>query len=74
LKIPDVQKGKNDYSDTAKAYIAVKFRSEVKYKDSEFTTISAECRSTREVEEVAETLIKDLRTLKKQANSFFKKR
>lgn len=49
----------------ASAYIALKKNS--------VTTISAECRSPREVEEAAEWLINELKTIKKQAVTFFEK-
>ena len=58
---------------TPKAYIAVKASSIVKAGKGEFPTISAECRTPREVEEAADELIKELRAIKKLAKSFFEK-
>ena len=59
--------------DTAKAYIAVKASSIVKVGKGEFPTISAECRTPREVEEAADELIKELRAIKKHAVRFFER-
>ena len=58
---------------TTSAYIAVKAYSGVKAGKGEFPIISAECCTTREVEEAADEIIKELREIKKQAKSFFEK-
>ena len=70
LKIP-AKNTENGFPDTAKTYIAVKARSIAKVGKGEFPTISAECRTPREVEEAADELIKELRAIKKLAKSFF---
>ena len=44
-----------------------------KIAEVEFKTISAECRTLREVEEAAGLLIKELKTIKNQAAKFFEK-
>ena len=74
LKIPANNKSENDTLDTARAYIAVKCSSIEEVGKVEFTTISPECRSLREVKEEADRLIKELNAIKKYAASFFKKR
>lgn len=56
----------------AKAYIAIKGSSTVKVDELEFKTISAECRTLKEVEEASDWLTKELKTIKKQAAKFFK--
>jgi hypothetical protein len=58
--------------DTARSYIAIKGSSSIKVDGKEFKTVSAECRTLREVEEAADGLIKELKTIKKQAEKFFK--
>ncbi len=59
--------------DTARAYIALKLGSTARVNQTEFTTISEECRTSEEVEEAADLLIEELKTIKKQAAGFFKK-
>jgi hypothetical protein len=59
--------------DTARAYIAIKSCSTVKVDEKEFTTISAECRTLKEVQEVVDWLIKELKSIKEQAAKFFRK-
>jgi len=73
LKIPANHKPKKGLSDTARSYIAIKGSSTEKVDDIEFRTISAECRTLQEVEEAADWLIDELKTIKKQAAKFFKK-
>ena len=60
-----------------RAYIAIKPCSKVKWRDKagkkeiDFTVISPECVSVSEFQYEVERLIKELGTLKKQANKFF---
>jgi hypothetical protein len=72
LKIPGNYKVEKGPLDTARAYIAIKCSSAVKVDKIEFDTISGECRTLKEVKEVVDWLIKDLRTIDKQAAKFFK--
>jgi hypothetical protein len=65
--------GTKEHLDTARAYIAIKGSSTVKADEIEFKTVSADCRTLREVEEAADVLIKELKTIKKQAEQFFQK-
>ena len=73
LKISANNKSECILPNTIKAYIAVKANSIVKVGKGEFPTISAECRTPREVEEAADELIKELRAIKKHAAKFFEK-
>jgi hypothetical protein len=59
--------------DTAKAYIAIKCCSTINVENQEFKIISSECCSKREVEDAADLLIKELKTIKREANDFFHK-
>jgi len=63
-----------DSLDSARAYIAIKGSSSIKLDGKEFKTISAECRTLKEVEEATDLLTKELKTIKKQASIFFQKR
>jgi len=67
LKIPANHAAQN----TASAYIALKGNPVKKVGEETFTTISAECRTSKEVKEAAEWLIKELNAIKKQAVKFF---
>jgi hypothetical protein len=58
---------------TARAYIALKGSSVKKVGEKAFTTISAECRTLKEVEEATDWLIKELKAIKRQAATFFEK-
>ena len=60
--------------DTARAYVALKGSSVEKVGEIEFKTVSAECRSLKEVEEAANKLIEELKAIKKQAARFFEKK
>jgi hypothetical protein len=73
LKFPGNYKVEKRALDTARAYIAIKVSSTEKVDKLEFKTISSECRTSKEVEEAADWLIKELETIKKQAAKFFKK-
>ncbi|MCK4293174.1 MAG: hypothetical protein KAY65_08240 [Planctomycetes bacterium] len=50
---------------TARAYISL--------KGSSVQKVSAECRTSKEVEEAANRLIKELKAIKRQAATFFEK-
>jgi len=69
LKIPANRAALN----TARAYISLKGSSVIKVGDTTFTTISAECRTSKEVEEAANRLVKELKAIKRQAATFFEK-
>ncbi len=62
-----------------RAYIAIKSCSKVKWRDKtgkkeiDFTVISPECVSMNEFRHEIERLIKELETIKKQAEKFFHK-
>lgn len=73
LEIPGNHKPEKGLPDTAKAYIAIKGISIEKVDEVEFKTISEECRKSKEVEEAADLLIEELKTIKKRASKFFKK-
>jgi len=72
LKIPGNYKREKGLLYNARAYIAIKGSSILKLGEEEFRTVSAECRTLKEVEEVADWLTKELKTIKKQAAKFFK--
>jgi len=72
LTIPGNYKREKGSLDTARAYVAIKGISIEKVDEVEFTTISAECRTLEEVEEAADGLIKELKTIKKKAANFFR--
>jgi len=73
LEIPANHKPEKGLPDTARAYIAIRDGSIKKVNEVEFKTISSECRTLEEVEEAADWLIEELKTIKKQAAKFFKK-
>lgn len=75
LEIPGNHKPEKGLPDTARAYIAmnIKWSSIEKVDEVEFKTISEECRTSKEVEEAADLLIEELKTIKKRASKFFKK-
>jgi hypothetical protein len=73
LEIPGNYNAQKGFLDTARAYIAIKGSSIEKVDEVEFTTISAECRTSKEIEGAADWLIEQLKTIKKQAATFFKK-
>lgn len=73
LEIPGNHKPEKGLPDTARAYIAIKGSSIEKVDEVEFKTISEECRTSKEVEEAADLLIEELKTIKKRASKFFKK-
>lgn len=62
-----------------KAYVALKFSSKVTWrnksgsKENDFTVITPECVTPEEFNCNVDILIKELQTIKKQAQSFFKK-
>lgn len=72
LEIPGNHKPEKGLPDTARAYIAIKASSIEKVDEVELT-ISEECRTLEEVEEAADLLIEELKTIKKRASKFFKK-
>jgi len=73
LKIPGKHKVEHGLPHSARAYIAVKGSSTVKVGKAEFPTISAECCTSKEVEEAADWLIKELKAIKRHATRFFEK-
>jgi hypothetical protein len=73
LKIPSIDKTKYDLPDTAKGYIGIKSCYTKNIDGKEVTIISSECRSILEVEEAADSLIQELRAIKKEAKVFFQK-
>ncbi len=56
-----------------RAFIEIKKSSEAKWQNKSFTVISSECVCPSEFEYEVNELIKELETIKKQANSFFLK-
>jgi len=72
LEIPGNHKPEKGLPYTARAYIAIKASSIEKVDEVELT-ISEECRTSEEVEEAADLLIEELKTIKKQGATFFKK-
>jgi len=72
LKIHSEHKPESGLPDAAKAYIAIKCFSKEIVDDQEFMIISSECRSLIELEDAADWLIKELKSIKQEANKFFR--
>ena len=64
---------KGKLPDSARAHIALKSSWIEKVNGAEFQVISGECRTSREITESSDWLIKELNEIKKQALKFFKK-
>lgn len=73
LKFPANHETEHGAMDTAKAFIFIKSHTKEKVKDNEFLLISAECRTFKEVEEAADWLIKELKSIKRRSVKFFEK-
>ena len=58
--------------DTPKAFIALKNHKQIELNETDtHTVVSLECRSEKEIEEIADKIIAELNTIKQQAKQFF---